>query len=163
LLAAEIGARSAHHLEYLHEEEILALSKEGVTGVLLPASVFFLGNLPYPPARRMIALGTRVAVASDMNPGSAMTESLPFCLTAAAVYCKMTPGELLWAVTFNAALALNSEDEVGSLEVGKQGDVALWNLPDLESLSYHFGDLRAAAVVIGGELVWRDRDATPRY
>ena len=103
MLAAEIGARSAHHLEYLNDEEMLALAAARTTGVALPASVFFLGNLPYPPVRRMIALGMRVAVATDMNPGSAMTESLPFCMTAAAIYCKMTPAELLWATTFNAA------------------------------------------------------------
>jgi len=102
-------------------------------------------------------------VATDMNPGSAMTESLPFCMTAAAIYCQMSPEELLWATTFNAAEVVNAEDEVGSLEAGKGGDVALWNVPDLESLSYHFGDLRAAAVFIGGKPVWRDRDATQRY
>jgi imidazolonepropionase len=163
LLAAEIGARSAHHLEYLNEEEMLALAAARTTGVALPASVFFLGDLPYPPVRRMIALGMRVAVATDMNPGSAMTESLPFCMTAAAIYCKMTPEELLWATTFNAAEVLNAHDEVGSLEAGKCGDVALWNLPGLESLSYHFGELRAAAVIVGGKLVWRDRDASRRY
>ena len=163
LLAAEVGAGSAHHLEYLNEAEILALAAARTTGVALPASVFFLGDLPYPPVRRMIALGMRVAVATDMNPGSATTESLPFCMTAAAIYCQMTPEELLWATTFNAAEVVNAEDEVGSLEPGKGGDVALWKLPDLESLSYHFGDLRAAAVFIGGKPVWQDRDATPRY
>jgi imidazolonepropionase len=163
LLAAEVGARSAHHLEYLNEEEMLALAAAGTTGVVLPGSVFFLGDLPYPPVRRMIALGMRVAIATDMNPGSSMTESLPFCMTAAAIYCKMTPEELLWATTLNAAEVVNAQDEVGSLEIGKFGDVALWNVPDIESLSYHFGELRAAAAIIGGKLVWQDRDATARY
>lgn len=163
LLAAEVGARSAHHLEYLNDQEILALAAAHTVGVALPASVFFLGDLPYPPVRRMIALGMRVAVATDMNPGSAMTESLPFCMTAAAIYCKMTPEELLWATTYNAAEVVNAQREVGSLEPGKCGDVVLWNVPDLESLSYHFGELRAAAVIIGGKLVWRDADGTPRY
>jgi len=163
LLAAEVGARSAHHLEYLNDEEMLALAAARTVGVALPASVFFLGDLPYPPVRRMIALGMRVAVATDMNPGSAMTESLPFCMTAAAIYCKMTPDELLWATTFNAAEVVNAHHEVGSLEPGKCGDVALWRVPDLESLSYHFGELRAAAVIIGGKLAWRDPDASSRY
>jgi len=162
-LAAEVGARSAHHLEYLSDEEIRALAAAGTVGVVLPASVFFLGNLPYPPARRMLELGMDVAIATDMNPGSAMTESLPFCMTAAAIYCKMTPEELLNSVTLNAAKVLDADSQIGSLETGKCGDVALWNVPDLESLSYHFGELRAAAVFIAGRVVWKDNDATARY
>ncbi|MDD5088437.1 MAG: amidohydrolase family protein, partial [bacterium] len=125
--------------------------------------VFFLGTIPYPPARVMIEHGLRVAVATDMNPGSAMTESLPFCLTAAAIHCKMTPAELLWGVTMDAARALGAEESVGSLEAGKFGDVSLWHVPDLESLSYHFGGMRAAAVVIGGEIAWEDCDGASRY
>jgi imidazolonepropionase len=163
LLAAELGARSAHHLEYLNDDEIRAMAKAGTVAVALPASVFFLGNLPYPPARRMIELGLRVAIASDMNPGSSMTESLPFCMTAAAIYCKMSPEELLWATTLDAARALDLDAEIGSLEVGKAADVTLWNVPDLESLSYHFGELRAATVFAGGKPVWEDADASRRY
>ena len=163
LLAAETGARSAHHLEYLNDDEIRAMAASQTTGVILPASVFFLGNLPYPPARRMIELGMRVAIATDMNPGSAMTESLPFCMTAAAIYCKMTPVELLWATTYNAAETIGLQQEIGSLEPDKSGDAALWNVPDLESLSYHFGEFRARAVIIGGDIVWQDSNATARY
>lgn len=163
LLAAEVKAQSANHLEYLNEEEINALAAAGTVAVVLPACVFFLGTIPYPPVRKMIERGLRIAIATDMNPGSAMTESLPFCMTAAAIYCKMTPAELLWGVTLDAARVLGVEHEVGSLESGKLGDVSLWNVPDLESLSYHFGDMRAAAVAIGGEVVWEDRDATLRY
>jgi imidazolonepropionase len=163
LLAAEMNARSAHHLEYLKDDEMAAMAKAGTVAVALPASVFFLGTLPYPPVRRMIECGLRVAVATDMNPGSSMTESLPFCLTTAAIYCKMTPEELLWGATFDAALAMNAHDQAGSLEAGKLADVSLWNVPDLESLSYHFGELRAAVVFVGGVKVWEDGDATRRY
>jgi imidazolonepropionase len=163
LLAAELKAASAHHLEYLNEVEIDAMAASGVVAVALPASVFFLGNLPYPPGRLMLERGLRVALATDMNPGSAMTESLPFCLTAAAIYCHMTPGELLWGVTLDAARAMRLEREVGSLEPGYVGDVSLWDVPDLDSLAYHFGDVRAAGVVIGGEIVWQDDDAGARY
>ncbi|MBU1984701.1 amidohydrolase family protein, partial [bacterium] len=152
-----------NHLEYLNGEEMNALAGSRTIAVTLPACVFFLGTIPYPPVRKMIECGLRIAIATDMNPGSAMTESLPFCMTAAAIYCRMTPSELLWAVTLDAARALRAESEVGSLEVGKEGDVSLWNMPDLESLSYHFGDVRAAAVVIGGKVAWRDSDATIRY
>jgi len=163
LLAAELRARSANHLEYLSDEEIKALNVAGTVAVVLPACVFFLGTIPYPPVRRMIELGLRVAIATDMNPGSSMTESLPFCLTAAAVHCRMTPEELLWAATLDAARALDADREVGSIEEGKLADISLWTVPDLESHSYHFGNLRAASVIIGGKLVWRDRDATRYY
>ena len=163
LLAAELKAVSAHHLEYLNDAEIDAMVAAGVVGVALPASVFFLGNLPYPPTRMMIERGLRVAIATDMNPGSSMTESLPFCLTAAAIYCHLTPEELLWGVTLDAARAMRLEREVGALETGYHGDVSLWDVPDLESLAYHFGDVRAAGVVIGGEMVWQDPDANARY
>jgi imidazolonepropionase len=163
LLAAELQSISAHHLEYLNDTEITAMAKAGTVAVALPASVFFLGNLPYPPARRMLELGLRVAVASDMNPGSSMTESLPFCMTAAAIYCKMTPDELLWSVTLDAARAMDADRSAGALEEGRAADISLWNVPDLESLSYHFGDTRAAAVFVDGDLVWKDADATRRY
>ncbi|MBI5059840.1 imidazolonepropionase [candidate division KSB1 bacterium] len=163
LLAAELGARSADHLEYLNDQEITALAKANVCAVMLPASVFFLGTLPYPPARKLIEQGARVAIATDMNPGSAMTESMPFCMTAAAIYAKMNPAELLWAVTLDAAAALRADSDVGSLEAGKAADICLWRAPDLNSLSYHLGDFRAFTVIIGGELAWEDRDATARY
>ncbi len=163
LLAAELGARSADHLEYLNEAEIDALADAKVTGIVLPAAVFFLGNLPYPPVRNMIARGMRVAIATDMNPGSASTESLPFCLTAAAIYCKMTPAELLWGVTLDPAHVLGVQGSVGSLEVGKYADITLWKLPNLDSLSYHFGNVRPATVFVDGTVAWEDRDSTARY
>jgi imidazolonepropionase len=162
-LAAEVGAVSAHHLEYLDENEMQAMAKAGVVAVALPASVFFLGNLPYPPARKMIEFGLRMAIATDMNPGSSMTESMPFCMTAAAIYCKMSPAELLWASTLDGARALEADDKFGSLEAGKAADVVLWDLPNLESLSYHFGELRAAQVFIGGKTMWQDPHASLRY
>ncbi|MCC6476538.1 imidazolonepropionase, partial [bacterium] len=97
LLAAELKARSSDHLEHLNDDEIRALRDANVMTVALPACVFFMGTIPYPPMRKMIDQGLRVALATDMNPGTAMTESLPFCMTAAAIYGKMTPQELLWA------------------------------------------------------------------
>lgn len=160
LLAAELGLRSANHLEYLDAREIDALAAAGTIGVALPACVFYLGSIPYPPVRDMIAGGMRVAVATDMNPGSAMTESLPFCLTAAAVHCRMTPAELLWAVTFDAARVLDLQQHTGSLEPGKQADITLWDLPDLESLGYRFGCVQAAAVFIDGVPVFEATDAS---
>lgn len=152
-LAAELGAMSADHLEHLDNDEIAMLVEKKVTCVLLPACVFFLGNLPYPPARKLIEQGARVAVATDMNPGSAMTESLPLCQTIAAIYCHMSPAELLWAVTYDAARALGRQNEVGSLEVGKEGNITLWDIPRLEYLSYHFGNSLLTEAVIKGQIV----------
>lgn len=163
LLAAELRAGSAEHLEYLNDDEITAMADAGVTAVVLPGCVFYLGTLPYPPVRRMLELGLRVVVATDMNPGSAMSESLPFSLTAAAIYCHMNPEELLWSVTLDAARVLSIEKQTGSLEAGKAADISLWRLPDLESLSYHFGNLTASAVFIDGSPVWSDPLVSPRY
>ncbi len=162
-VAAELSARSVSHVEFLNEEEIEALAAADVAAIVLPACVFFLGTIPYPPVRMMIERGLRVVVATDMNPGSAMSESLPFALTAAAIYCKMTPEELLWSATLDAAHALECEHECGSIEVGKQADLSLWDLPDLSSLAYHFGTLRAAATIVSGDVVWEDPDASRRY
>jgi len=152
-LAAELGAVSADHLEHLDDSEIAALVEKKVICVFLPACVFFLGDLPYPPARKLIQQGARVAVATDMNPGSSMTESLPLCQTIAAIYCRMTPAELLWAVTYDAARALAKHDRVGSLEVGKEGNITLWDIPHLEYLSYHFGNSLLTDAVIRGQIV----------
>jgi imidazolonepropionase len=162
-IAAALGAQSVSHVEFLSDEEIDALAAAEVTAVVLPACVFFLGTIPYPPVRKMLERGMRVAVATDMNPGSAMTESLPFALTAAAVYCKMTPEELLWSATLDAARALGVDDEAGSIEAGKLADLSFWDLPDLPSLAYHFGTLRASAVAVGGRIAWEDSDASPRH
>ncbi|MBM3325345.1 MAG: imidazolonepropionase [Calditrichaeota bacterium] len=152
-LAAELGAMSADHLEYLKNEEIAALVEKKIICVLLPACVFFLGNPPYPPARKLIEKGARVAIATDMNPGSSMTESLPLCQTIAAIYCHMSSTELLWAVTYDAARALQREHQIGSLEVGKEGNVTLWDIPHLDYLSYHFGISRPTDVIIKGQIV----------
>ena len=152
-LAAELRAMSVDHLEHLNDEEIAALAEAKVVCVLLPAAVFFLGNLPYPPARKLMEQGARVAIATDMNPGSSMTESLPLCQTIAAINCHMSPPELLWAVTYDAARALRHHDRLGSLEVGKEGNMTLWDIPHLEYLSYHFGAPLLTHAVVRGQVV----------
>ncbi len=152
-LAAELHAMSADHLEHLSDEEIAALADTKVVCVLLPACIVFLGNLPYPRARKLIEQGARVAVATDMNPGSSMTESLPLCQTIAAVHCRMNPAELLWAVTYDAARALRHHHRIGSLEMGKEGNITLWDIPHLEYLSYHFGAPLLTHAVVRAQVV----------
>ncbi len=163
LLAAELKVRSADHLEYLSDEEIGALRDAGVIGVGLPACVYFLGTIPYPPLRRMIDSGMRVALATDMNPGTAMTESIPFCMTTAAIYGKMSSNELLWAVTLDAARVLGREEDAGSIEQGKVADFSLWNMPDAMSIAYFFGQAGADEVWIGGEQVHETQAVVRRY
>jgi imidazolonepropionase len=152
-LAAELHAMSADHLEHLNDEEITALAEARVVCVLLPACVFFLGDLPYPPARKLIERGARVAIATDMNPGSSMMESLPLCQTIAAVNCHLNAAELLWAVTYDAARALKHHDRIGSLEAGKEGNITLWDVPHLDYLSYHFGTSLLTHSVVRGQVV----------
>lgn len=163
LLAAEIGARSADHLEYLSDEEIVALAEAGVPGVALPACVFYMGTIPYPPMRKMIERGMRLAVATDMNPGTAMTESIPFCMTAAAIYGKLSISELLWSVTFDAARVLGLNDKVGSLETGKSADFTLWEIPNAESLAYYLNGTKPSEVWIAGEQAIENDSNSKRY
>lgn len=163
LLAAELGARSADHLEYLNDEEIAALKRAGVPAVALPACVFFMGTIPYPPLRKMIDAGLRVALATDMNPGTAMTESIPFCMTAAAIYGKMSVNELLWAVTLDPARLLKLDAVTGSVEIGKSADFSLWSLPELEALPYFFGHAVAEEVWVEGEHVFESQAVVHRY
>lgn len=162
-LAAELNTRSADHLEYLNDEEISALREAGVPAVALPACVFFMGTIPYPPLRKMIDNGLRVALATDMNPGTAMTESIPFCMTAAAIYGKMKSNELLWSVTLDPARILNYDSITGSIEVGKSADFSLWNVPDFEAIPYYFGHALADEVWIDGVQVFENPAVIRRY
>ncbi len=163
MLAAELGARSADHLEYLNQDEINALCDANVVAVVLPACVYFMNAIPYPPMRSIIDNGLRMAIATDMNPGTSMTESIPFCLTTAAIYGKLSINELLWSVTLEAARVLGMEDNIGSIEAGRVADFALWNLPTPESIAYFQGGAFADEVWIGGEQVFQNQFTVHRY
>jgi len=152
-LAAELRTMSADHLEYLDDQEISALRDAGVVAVVLPACVYYMNAIPYPPMRKMVDAGLRVAIATDMNPGTSVTESIPFCMTTAAIYGKLSPAELLWGVTLDAARAMGLAHLAGSIEAGRAADFSLWSLPSLESLPYIFGSSLASEVWIGGNIV----------
>ena len=107
--------------------------------VLLPGTTFMLGLKNYAPARKMIDAGMAVALATDFNPGTSFTESLPMIMTIACVNMKMTLAETLSAVTMNAACAINRQDIIGSLESGKQADMVIWDCPSYKHIPYHFG------------------------
>ena len=155
LLAAELGAATADHLESTTLTGMEALRRAGVQPVLLPASVYALGSGHYPAARRMIDLGLPVVLASDFNPGSSPTASMPMILSLAATQLKLTAAESITAVTVNAAYSLNRGGEIGSLETGKLADFAVHDCEDFRELPYFFGRDTARAVYIGGTCTYR--------
>ncbi len=137
-LAAELGALSADHLEQVSGDGIYALSKASVIGVLIPGSVFSLGKRTYPPARRLIESGVKVAVSTDCNPGTSFSENLPLAMSLAAIELRMTIEEIWKAVTIHAALALDLSN-VGTIEPNALADVVIWDAEHPEEVPYHYG------------------------
>jgi len=150
-LAARLRAATADHLEQINSGEISALAEANVQPVLLPGSVYALGKDRYPPARDMIDAGLGVVVATDFNPGSSPTPSMPMVLSLAATQMKMTPAESLTAATINAAYSLNRGDKIGSLEPGKRGNFAIFDCADYRDIAYYFGVSLVHAVYIAGQ------------
>lgn len=138
-LAADLGAKTADHLEHTDAEGIAALKVAGVQPVLLPGSVYALGSSRYPAAREMIDAGLAVVLATDFNPGSSPTPSMPMVLSIASTHMKMTPAEGITASTINAAYSLNRGHEIGSLETGKVADLVIHDAQDYREVSYFFG------------------------
>ncbi len=151
-LAARLEATSADHLEHVTPEGIAALRKAGVVATLLPGVSFFL-NHGYAPARALIDGGAPVAIASDFNPGSCMSFSMPLMMTIACTQMRMTPEEAITASTLNAAAALNLSATTGSIEVGKNADLAIADIPDYTFLAYHFGMNHVVTVVKNGTIL----------
>lgn len=148
-LAAELGAVSADHLLFASDDGLRAMAAKGVVGVLLPGTAFTLG-LPYAPARRMIEMGLPVAVATDWNPGSTMSSSLPLAMTMAVTQMKMTPAEAWMAVTANAAAAVGEGERIGRIQPGYRADFVLFDGGDHRHVPYHYGHDHARVVVAGG-------------
>lgn len=159
LVAAELRAATADHLERTTAAGIAALARAGVQPVLLPASVYALRGARYADARAMIEAGLAVVVATDFNPGSSPTASMPMVLSLACTQMGMTPAEAITAATINAAYSLGRGREVGSLEAGKAADFAIHDCADYRDLAYFFGRDTARAVYRAGECVYlRDTD-----
>lgn len=151
-LAAELGAVSADHLEQTDASGVAALARSGTYPVLLPASVYALRKSKYPDARAMIDAGLPVVLATDFNPGSSPTPSLPFVMNLACVMMGMSPAEALSACTINAAASLGLDAEIGSIEVGKRADLVLWDTDEPAHLAYWIGAPLVARVWVGGLL-----------
>ncbi|MFB6466830.1 imidazolonepropionase [Cytobacillus sp. Hz8] len=137
-VAARVGAISAEHLLKTTKEGMKALARAGTIACLLPATALFLHE-EAAKGREIIDAGVPVAISTDCNPGSSPTTSMPLVMNLACLLMRLTPREALTAATFNGACALNREKCIGSLEVGKQGDVVMWKVKDYRELQYQFG------------------------
>jgi imidazolonepropionase len=151
MLAAELGAVSADHLEKVDAAGIAAMKSAGTVAVLLPGSSFFLG-VQQAPARALLDADLPVALATDFNPGSSMIESLPLVMSIACAQMRMTPLEALVAATANGAAALGREDEIGAIEKGMKADLVVLDVPNVERWMYEVGRNCVRAVIKSGQL-----------
>jgi len=152
-LAVEVGAISADHLLHASDAGIQGMADSGVVATLLPITAFGLKE-PYARARTMIDRGCAVALATDLNPGSCFSNSLPLLVALATLYMGMTPEEALTAITLNGAAAVDRADRTGSLEAGKQGDVVILEYPSYRFMPYHIGVNTVEKVIKNGNLVF---------
>ena len=152
-LMGEIGATTADHLEQTDEQGIAALQKANVQPVLLPGSVYALGSTRYPCAREMIDAGLGVVLATDFNPGSSPTPSMPMVLSLACTQMKMSPAEAITASTVNAAYSVKRGDKISSLEPGKLANFVVFDCEDYRELAYWFGMPQTHAVYVRGDCV----------
>jgi imidazolonepropionase len=152
-LAGELNTITADHLEKTDEQGIAAMKSAGVQPVLLPGSVYALGATAYPLARKMIDAGLAVVLATDFNPGSSPTPSMPMISSLACTQMKMSPAEAITASTINAAYSLNRGDKIGSLERGKLANFSIFDCQDYRELVYWFGIPQTHSVYVKGERV----------
>jgi imidazolonepropionase len=154
-LAAELGAASADHLEHVSDAGIEALAVAGVAPVLCPLVPLYLREEQEAPARRMIAAGLAVVLATDFNPGSCPLQSMPEVLTWAALRYRMSAAELLTAATLNAAASLGRAADRGTLEPGKRADVVIADVEDEQQLVAEFGRNPVRCVIKNGRVAWQ--------
>ncbi|MCI0348256.1 MAG: imidazolonepropionase [Acidobacteriales bacterium] len=143
---------SFDHMDHVLEEDIPQLAKRNTVATLVPGANYFLGLESFPPARRLIESGVAVAVATDYNPGTSPTASMPFVLSLACTQMNMSPAEAIAAATVNGAHALRVADRKGSIEVGKDADLAVFNAADYREIPYWIAANSCAATVMNGEL-----------
>ena len=155
-LAAELHAVSADHLVATSEEDINILAESDTVAVALPNTPFGLAEDHYTPAQAILEAGGILALATDLNPGTAWCESMQFAIALACRYMHLTPAQAIAAATINAAAAISRADQIGSLEPGKQGDVLILNVPNYQHLGYRFGTNLVRSVVKKGEVVVRN-------
>lgn len=152
-LAAKMGAVSAEHLMAISDKGIKDMAKSKTTAVLLPATSFFLMSPIYAPAKKMLAEGVRVAISTDYNPGSSPTENIQMPMWVACFKMGLSPADIIRGVTINGAYAVNREKTAGSIEPGKNGDILVFDSPNIEYIIYHFGINLISQVWKKGKLV----------
>ena len=153
-LAVELGAASCDHLEHIHSGDIRQLAESRTVATLLPGCDFHLGWKEYAPARKLIEAGAIVALATDYNPGTCPTVSMPMILSLACTQLRMTPAEAISAATINAAYGLRRDKSIGSLEAGKQADLAVFAVEDYREIPYYFGMNRCWLTMKRGEIIY---------
>ncbi len=153
-LAVEAGATSADHLGAIRAEGIAAIADSDVVATLLPGTLFTLGAQHYAPARKLIEAGAAVGLATDFNPGTSPTLNMQFVLSLACTQMKMTPAEAIVAATINAACAVRRQGRIGSIEMGKQADLAVYDLADYREVPYFAAVNFCIATFKRGQLVW---------
>ena len=153
-LAGEVGAISADHLMAVSADGINALVENNVIATLLPGTTFFLGKSTYAPARELINSGITLSLATDFNPGSCYIQSMPFIMTLACMHLGMTVEESFQAATYHGAKALELEDKIGSIEVGKSADLIVWGISSLLDIPYYVSNHPIRYVMKNGEVVF---------
>jgi imidazolonepropionase len=141
---------SLDHMDYLNADDLPALAQSETVATFVPGANYFLGLTRYPEARRFIEFGVAVALATDYNPGSSPTLSMPMAMSLACTHMKMSPAEAIAAATINGAWALRLADRKGSLEPGKDADLAVFDVSDYREIPYWFGDNRCALTIMNG-------------
>ena len=147
---------SLDHLDHVTDEDVTALARSETIAVLLPGANYFLGHKEFPAARQMIDSGVATALATDYNPGTSPTPSLPFVMSLACTHLKMTPAEAISASTINAACALRLQQTKGSIEPGKDADLALFDFSDYREIAYWFAWNRCVEMIVSGQKVLSD-------
>lgn len=153
-LAARLGVVSADHLDYVQAIDIRRMKQSGTIATLLPGTNLHFGDTRYPPARQLIERGVPVALATNFNPGSSPCLNMQLMLSLACSYMRMSPEEAIVAATINGAYAVKRGERVGSLEVGKQGDLVMMDVSDYREIPYFFGMNHCMHVVKKGRVVW---------
>jgi len=146
------GAASFDHMDHLNDDDILALAKHDTIATLVPGANYFLGLKDYPNARKFIEAGVAVALATDYNPGTSPTLSMPMAMSLACTHLKMSPAEALTAGTINGAWALRVADRKGSIEPGKDADLGVFAVKDYREIAYWFGDNQCELTVMNGKI-----------
>jgi imidazolonepropionase len=153
-LAVKLGAASCDHLEKINRADIRALTKSKTVATLLPGCDFHMGLKQYAPARDLIDAGAIVALATDYNPGTSPTVSMPMILSLACTQLRMTPAEAITAATINSAYSLGRDKKIGSLEVGKLADISIFDVDDYREIPYYFGVNNCHTTIKRGKIIY---------